>query len=56
MSNMGLDYKAAALALSERAMTALPIEKDTVFGPFPLEILARVAPHTNEPDRAMAAL
>jgi hypothetical protein len=29
------------VALSERAMTALPIEKDAVFGPFPIEIFAR---------------
>src|SRR6476660_551060 len=31
--NMGLNDKAAALALSERAMTAIPIEKDVVGGP-----------------------
>ena len=30
---MGLGDKAAALALSERAMAAIPIEKDAVFGP-----------------------
>jgi TolB-like protein/Tfp pilus assembly protein PilF len=54
--NMGLGEKDAALALCERAMTALPIEKDAVFGPFPIEILARVTAQTNEPDRAIAAL
>ena len=54
--NAGLGDKAAALALSKRAMTALPIEKDAVFGPFPIEILARVAAQLNEPDRAIAAL
>ena len=53
---MGLGDKAAALALSERAMAALPIEKDTVTGPTPIEILARVAAHMEEPDRAIAAL
>ena len=48
--------KAAALALSERAMAALPTEKDAVTGPIPIEILARVAAQLGEPDRAIAAL
>jgi TolB-like protein/Tfp pilus assembly protein PilF len=56
LSNMGLGDKAAALTLAERAMTALPIEKDAVFGPFPIEIFARVAAQMKEPDRAIAAL
>ena len=54
--NMGLGNKAAALALSERAMTVVPIEKDAVDGPSPLEILARVYAQMGEPDRAIAAL
>jgi tetratricopeptide (TPR) repeat protein len=54
--NMGLGDKAAALALAERGMAAMPIEKDTIFGPAPLEILARVAARLGEPDRAIAAL
>ena len=54
--NMGLGDKAAALALSERAMAALPTEKDAVTGPIPIEILARVAAQLGEPDRAIAAL
>ena len=54
--NMGLGDKAAALALSERAMTAVPIEKDAVDGPSPIEILARVSAQMGEPDRAIAAL
>src|SRR5204863_8326784 len=33
LTNMGLGDKAAALALSERAMAAVPIEKDAVDGP-----------------------
>ena len=53
---MGLGDKAAALALAERAMAAIPIEKDAVDGPGPIEILARVAAHMGEPDRAIAAL
>jgi len=44
------------LALSERAMTALPIEKDTLLGPFPIDIFARVAAQVGEHDRAIAAL
>jgi serine/threonine protein kinase/Tfp pilus assembly protein PilF len=54
--NMGLGDKAAALALSERAMTANPIQKDALTGPRPIEILARVAARMGESDRAIAAL
>src|SRR6266403_6300543 len=54
--NMGLGDKAAALALSERAMAANPIEKDRSTGHWSLEILARVAAQMGEPDRAIAAL
>jgi TolB-like protein/class 3 adenylate cyclase/Flp pilus assembly protein TadD len=54
--NMGLGDKAAALALSERAVAANPIEKDPLTGPWFLEILARVAAQMGEPDRAIAAL
>ena len=56
LTNMGLGDKAAALALAERAIAANPIEKDAVDGPIPIEILARVAAHMGEPDRAIAAL
>ena len=56
LTNMGLGDKAAALALSERAMAASPIEKDALTGPGSLEILARVAAQMGEPDRAIAAL
>ena len=54
--NMGLGDKVAALALSERAIAANPVEKDALTGPIPLEIIARVAARTGEPDRAIAAL
>jgi len=37
-------------------MAANPIEKDAVTGPAPIEILARVAARTGEPERALAAL
>ena len=53
---MGLGDKASALALSERAMAASPIERDAMRGPASLEILARVAARMGEPDRAVAAL
>jgi serine/threonine-protein kinase len=53
---MGLGDKAAALAFSEQAVAANPIEKDAVTGPFPIEILARVAAQMREHDRAIAAL
>jgi TolB-like protein/class 3 adenylate cyclase/Tfp pilus assembly protein PilF len=56
LTDMGLGDKGAALALSERAMAGVPIEKDTVFGPGEMEILARVAAEMGEPDRAIAAL
>jgi TolB-like protein/class 3 adenylate cyclase/Tfp pilus assembly protein PilF len=56
LTNMGLDDKAAALALSERAMVAIPIEKDALIGPGTIEILARVAARTGDHDRAIAAL
>ena len=54
--NMGLGDKAAALALSEQAMAANPIEKDALDGPIPIEILARVSARMGEPDRAITAL
>jgi tetratricopeptide (TPR) repeat protein len=56
LTNMGLGDKAAALTLSERAIVAIPVEKDAVYGPFPIEILARVAADMGQPDRAIAAL
>jgi TolB-like protein/Tfp pilus assembly protein PilF len=56
LTNARLGDKAAALALSERAMAAIPIEKDTLLGPYPIEIFARVAAQAGEHDRAIAAL
>jgi hypothetical protein len=56
LTNMFLGDKANALALAERAMAALPIEKDAAENPWPVEILARVATQMGEPDRAIAAL
>jgi TolB-like protein/Tfp pilus assembly protein PilF len=56
LTNMSLGDKAAALALSERAMAANPIEKDAIDGPASIEIFARVAARMGEPDRAISAL
>src|SRR2546430_1656001 len=43
LTNMGLGDNAAALALAERAIAMISIEKDALTGPRPLDILARVA-------------
>ena len=56
LTNMALGDKAAALALSEQAMTVVPLEKDAVNAPLAIDVLARVAAQLGEPDRAIAAL
>jgi TolB-like protein/class 3 adenylate cyclase/Tfp pilus assembly protein PilF len=56
LTNMGLGDKAAALTLAERAMRVVPLEKDALDGPAPIEIFARVAAGMGDPDRAIAAL
>jgi len=56
LTNMGLGDKAAALALSDRAMAAITIEKDAIDGPVPIEFVARVAARMAEPTRAISAL
>jgi len=56
LTNMGLGDKAAALAFADQDIAAAPLEKDALTGPFPIEILARVAAQMGEPDRAIAAL
>jgi TolB-like protein/tetratricopeptide (TPR) repeat protein len=56
LTNMSLGDKAAAFKLIEQAMAAVPTEKDAMFGPTPIEILARVSAQMGEPDRAIAAL
>jgi TolB-like protein/Tfp pilus assembly protein PilF len=54
--NMGLGDKAAAFRLTDRAIAVIPIEKDALYGPAPIEILARVAARMGDPDRAIATL
>jgi TolB-like protein/Tfp pilus assembly protein PilF len=53
---MGLGDKTTAFNLVEQAMAVIPIEKDAVAGPIPIEFLARVAAQTGEPERAIPAL
>src|SRR5260370_17100668 len=54
--NMGLGDKAAALALTDRAIAAVPTEKDALAGTRLVEILARVAAGNGEPARAISPL
>jgi serine/threonine protein kinase/Flp pilus assembly protein TadD len=56
LASMALGDKATAVALAERAMALSPIEKDPLFGPGLIEILARVAAQAGETDRAIGAL
>jgi TolB-like protein/class 3 adenylate cyclase/Tfp pilus assembly protein PilF len=56
LTNMGLGDKAAALAPVERAMALVPIEKDALVGPRPIEVLARVAARSGDSDRAIVSL
>ena len=56
LTNASLGDKAAALALSERAMANLTVEKDAIIGAVPIAIFARVTARIGEPDRAVAAL
>jgi tetratricopeptide (TPR) repeat protein len=56
LTNIGLGDKAAAFAFVEKAIAAVPIEKDALDGPGPIEILARVSAQMGEPNRALDAL
>jgi len=56
LTNMSLGDKAAALALAERAIAALPVEKDPVTAPAAFEILARVTAATGDHSRSIVAL
>jgi serine/threonine-protein kinase len=56
LTYVGLGDRTAALALSERAMAAIPTEKDALVGPSFIDVVARVAAQTGEPDRAITAL
>jgi serine/threonine protein kinase/Tfp pilus assembly protein PilF len=56
LTNMALGDNAAALTLAERAIAMIPIEKDALLGPRPLDILARVAARIGQSDRAISTL
>jgi TolB-like protein/Tfp pilus assembly protein PilF len=56
LTNMALGDNAAAVALTERAIAMVSIEKDALTGPRLLDILARVAARTGDPDRAISTL
>jgi TolB-like protein/class 3 adenylate cyclase/Tfp pilus assembly protein PilF len=56
LTNMALGNKAAAVTMVERAMAAVPLEKDSLAGPQAIEVLARVCAVTGNPERAIAAL
>jgi serine/threonine-protein kinase len=56
LTNMALGANAAALTLAERALAMFPIDKDALTGPRPLDILARVAARSGDPDRAISTL
>ena len=56
LTNMGLGDNSAALTLAERAIAMMPVAKDALIGPRPLDILARVAAGIGDPDRSIATL
>src|SRR3954447_9094554 len=56
LTNMWLGDNAAALTLAERAIAMMPIDKDALTGPRPLDILARVAARSGDPDRSISTL
>jgi serine/threonine protein kinase/Tfp pilus assembly protein PilF len=56
LTNMGLGDNTAALTLAERAIAMMPIDKDALTGPRPLDILARVAARAGDPDRSISTL
>ncbi len=56
LTDMELGDKVAAFTLAERVGVVNPTEKDAMYGPFSMEILARVSAGMGEPDRALAAL
>jgi serine/threonine protein kinase/Tfp pilus assembly protein PilF len=56
LTNMGLGDNATALTLAERAIAMIPIDKDALTGPRPLDILARVAARAGDSDRSISTL
>jgi TolB-like protein/Tfp pilus assembly protein PilF len=56
LANLGLGDNAAAVALTERAISANPLEKDAITGTAPLETFARVLAFTGNADRAISTV
>jgi serine/threonine protein kinase len=56
LTNMGLGDNATALTLAERAIAMMPVDKDALTGPRPLDILARVAARAGDSDRSISTL
>jgi serine/threonine protein kinase/Tfp pilus assembly protein PilF len=56
LTNVALGDNTAALSLAEHAIAMIPIEKDALTGPRPLDILARVAARIGDPDRSISTL
>ena len=56
LTNVALGENNAALTLAERAIAMMPIEKDVLLGPRPLDILARVAARIGDSDRSISTL
>jgi serine/threonine-protein kinase len=56
LTDISLGDKAGALAAADRAMAATSPDKDSLYGNFPLEIVARVAAASRDVDRAIDAL
>jgi serine/threonine protein kinase/Tfp pilus assembly protein PilF len=56
LTEMKLGENALAMTLADRGLSANPIEKDAVIGPWSLEVFARVTAATGDQDRSIAAL
>src|SRR6266478_3364997 len=56
LTEMKLGENASAMTLADRGLSANPIEKDAVDGPWPLEVFARVTAATGDHDHSIAAL
>jgi serine/threonine protein kinase/Flp pilus assembly protein TadD len=56
LTEMNLGENALAMTLADRGLSANPIEKDAMTGPWSLEVFARVTAATGDHDRSIAAL
>jgi serine/threonine-protein kinase len=56
LTEMKLGENALAMTLADRGLSANPIEKDAMNGPWSLEVFARVTAATGDHDRSIAAL